>query len=195
MVDAPKLYLTRSLLLCADVREGLKAERVKRTHASSLDSLPDIGLSQSKVENEKPRDRSVQHSLVLHRIDSKLLNHRGKELRRIRRSVDDILSKIPLHKAPILHRQNVRKLASPCREPSNYTSFIRCATTKWNTLGFATSELKQDYLSQRKMSEMARISMQRLKRKKARAMPNVISYGSVTSLPLSLKLTGGLIKS
>mmetsp|Transcript_11996 Transcript_11996/g.22934 ORF Transcript_11996/g.22934 Transcript_11996/m.22934 type:complete len:183 (-) Transcript_11996:49-597(-) len=176
MASPPKRFLSCEMLHLPEVRSAIKASR-KITASLSLESLPKLEASNIKIDQEKPRDRSVEHKLVLDRIDSKLLNHRGKLHKRLKEEISAASSFLTKPK-----RKPIRKASQKALESPNYIEFIKRSSSKWKTLNFATEELKKDFNKKCKENAASRSVMTRLKRKRTISMPNIIAYGSVTAV-------------
>jgi hypothetical protein len=122
-------------------------------------------------------DCNEGYRIVNSRLEAKLYNYKSKARHRDLALMRAMLPMSPVPCSSKSHKRGLMRV-----EPTTYSEYIRRATTNWRTLNFGTNELKKDIMKQHKEMERARSVLSKLKRKRAFSMPNIISYGTVTTI-------------
>jgi hypothetical protein len=145
---------------------------------SSTQSLIPLTLSPANPKQSSPpcHERFEGYSLIMKKMDQKLRNYNGRILQRAKASLETVTSKA----GPTIR---IPKLRQEYKEPTTYSRFIQLTTARRMTsCGVNRGELKQEVVKQSKEEAQHRAILRMCRRRRTTSMPEVASYGSVTSI-------------
>lgn len=184
-MEGTRQFLTREMLTTPEVRSVLKSKRRTNSCSSASDfGIDDHGFQELIKAKAKPKLKETVNcsKLVNSRLETMLVN---QTLKAKRIQLQEMRAVMCMGMIPAPRRKPKRKLVQ--NEPTDYCEFIRRSTTAWRTMNFGANELKKDILKQRKEMERARSVLNKLHRRRTFSMPNLIAYGTVTTINSLLK--------
>lgn len=145
---------------------------------SSTQSLIPLTLSPANLKQSSPpsHERFEGYSLIMKKMDQKLRNYNGRILQQAKASMQPFMSKAG-------STIRIPKLRREYKEPTTYSRFIQLTTAlRMTSCGVDRGELKQKVVKQSKEEANHRAIVRMCKRRRTTSMPEVASYGSVTSI-------------